>query len=148
MLAGSPSLVGMKLSILLFFYITAALVIASPNYNKKSRLFVIDRKNEMHLLVEFDALISSTRRRRTEFLKQDKSRKLIAVNGTPICTYGDGNLTLDIGLKRTFEWTLTITDINSNIVESDFLGHYGFRIDLRNKYLIDSSISSKIRGYV
>ena len=47
--------------------------------------------------------------------------QLQAVNSSPITTYGNQSLTLDLGLSRTFRWVFVIADVQSPILGADFL---------------------------
>lgn len=51
--------------------------------------------------------------------------KLAAANNSVIHTYGRKILTLDLGLRRNFEWKFFIADVRKPIIGADFLSHYG-----------------------
>ncbi|VDL64901.1 unnamed protein product [Hymenolepis diminuta] len=46
---------------------------------------------------------------------------LAAANGSPIKTYGQKSVNLDLGLRRTFRWIFTIADVSKPIIGADFL---------------------------
>ena len=71
---------------------------------------------------------------------------LQAVNQSTISTYGEKSITLDIGLRRTYRWIFIIADIPTPILGADFLAHYGLKVDVRNRTLIDTTTSLSIRG--
>ncbi|VDL65111.1 unnamed protein product, partial [Hymenolepis diminuta] len=74
---------------------------------------------------------------------------LAAANGSPIKTYGQKSVTLDLGLRRTFSWIFTIADVSKPIIGADFLCHFGLLLDLRRKKLLDplTSLHSKCTEY-
>ncbi|VDL45062.1 unnamed protein product [Hymenolepis diminuta] len=61
-------------------------------------------------------------------------------NGSPIKTYGQKSITLDLGLHRTFRWIFIIADVSEPIIGSDFLSHFGLLLNLLKK-LLDHSTS-------
>ncbi|CAE1283252.1 unnamed protein product [Acanthosepion pharaonis] len=64
------------------------------------------------------------------FTKTNSSVTLRAANGTNIKTFGEQSLTLDIGLRRTYQWIFTIADVKFPILGADFLAHYQLIVDL------------------
>ncbi|XP_054081284.1 uncharacterized protein LOC128919844 [Zeugodacus cucurbitae] len=63
--------------------------------------------------------------------------QLIAVNGTPVNTFGVATIVLNIGLRRTLTWRFILADVSSPIIGADLLSHYGLLVDLKNQRLID-----------
>ena len=51
---------------------------------------------------------------------------LIAMNNTPICTYGKRSLTLNLSLRRSFPWIFIIADVQKSILGADFLQHLDY----------------------
>ena len=74
--------------------------------------------------------------------------QLQAVNNSPITTYGNQSLTLDLGLRRTFRWIFVIADVQSPILGADFLRHFGLLVDLRHSRLFDGISQLKVQGTV
>jgi len=62
---------------------------------------------------------------------------LQAVNNTAIATYGTHSLTLDLGLRRTFQW-IFVTDVKKPILGADFLWHFELLVDMTNSCLSDA----------
>ncbi|CAB0043628.1 unnamed protein product, partial [Trichogramma brassicae] len=83
-----------------------------------------------------DLLPDSTRRR-----CRGKLSSCRRPNGTAIATYGQHSLTLNLGLRRPFEWTFTIARVDVAIIGADLLSHFGLLIDLRNRRLLDNQTS-------
>lgn len=72
--------------------------------------------------------------------------KLYAANGTPINTYGERVLKLDLGLRRCFQWSFIVADVKQPIIGSDFLSHFDLLIDVKNNAIIDKITSLKSIG--
>ncbi len=71
---------------------------------------------------------------------------LIAVNSTPITTYGKQSLTLNLGLRRSFAWIFIITDVQRHILGADFLRHFGLSVDMKHRRLSDAVTNLRIQG--
>ena len=67
----------------------------------------------------------------------------MAVNNTPIRTYSQRSLTLNLGLRRSLPWIFTIADVQKPILGADFLSNYGLTVDMR---LIDTCTYLRIQG--
>ncbi|GFV10867.1 transposon Ty3-G Gag-Pol polyprotein [Trichonephila clavipes] len=74
--------------------------------------------------------------------------KLYAANGTEIPTYGLKILTLDLGLRRPFQWPFIIAKVERGIIGADFLQKFQLLIDLHNRKLIDGVTNLSIKGEV
>ncbi|XP_053611983.1 uncharacterized protein LOC128676069 [Plodia interpunctella] len=70
--------------------------------------------------------------------------KLYAANNTPIRTYGEKTINLNIGLRRTYKWTFIVADVQTSILGADFLRSHKLLVDLHQKKLIDSVTDLKI----
>ena len=73
---------------------------------------------------------------------------LMAVNNTPITTYGKRSLTLNLGLHRNFQWIFLVVDIQKPIIGADFLRHFALLGDMRQHQLTDTSTHLCIQGIV
>ena len=84
---------------------------ASDNSQKPCRLFIADRTTKKLFLVDTGADLCVFPR----FWSRDSLKKtayqLAAANGSPIATYGFKALTLDLGLRRAFQWNFVIADV-------------------------------------
>ena len=56
---------------------------------------------------------------------------LMAMNDTPIRTYGKRSLTLNLGLRRSFPWIFIIAEVQKPILGADFLWHFGLLVDMK-----------------
>ncbi|KAJ8684929.1 hypothetical protein QAD02_020722 [Eretmocerus hayati] len=71
---------------------------------------------------------------------------LYAANGTVIRTFGEKALTLDLGLRRSFNWTFIVADVKNAIIGADFIINFKLLIDLHGKRLLDPLTSLKADG--
>lgn len=71
---------------------------------------------------------------------------LNAANQTPIPTYGQILLTLNLDLRREFQWVFVIAGIPNPILGADFLHHFKLLVDIRNQCLRDGLTNCVIRG--
>ena len=71
-----------------------------------------------------------------------------AVNNTPIATYGNRLLTLNIGLRRQFQWIFIVADVKHPILGADFLRHYNLLVDIGHNRLSDALTQLKVQGIV
>uniref|UniRef100_A0A0R3SZK2 Peptidase A2 domain-containing protein n=1 Tax=Hymenolepis diminuta TaxID=6216 RepID=A0A0R3SZK2_HYMDI len=88
-------------------------------------------------LIDFGAEISVLPPTPAHRNSLDQPLILAAANGSPIKTYGQKSVTLDLGLRRTFRWIFTIADVSKPIIGADLLCHFGLLLDLRRKKLLD-----------
>ena len=72
----------------------------------------------------------------------------MAVNNTPITTYGQRSLTLNLGLRRAFSWVFIIAAVERPILGADFLRHFGLLVDMKQRKLVDASTHLHIQGIV
>ncbi|CAE1302096.1 unnamed protein product [Acanthosepion pharaonis] len=113
-----------------------------------NRLFYIkDRNSNMSFLVDTGAQLSVVPPS-PNFTKTNSAVTLRAANGTNIKTYGEQSLTLDIGLRRTFQWIFTVADVKFPILGADFLAHYQLIVDLSQRQLSDSTTKLSNCGIV
>lgn len=111
-----------------------------------SRLYhVIDKPTGIHLLVDTRAEVSVVPPSRTH---KQVDFSLQAVNNTSIATYGTRSLTLDLGLRRTFQWVFIIADVQQPILGADFLRHYNLLMDMKHNRLSDTLTQLKVQGIV
>ncbi|BHF74036.1 hypothetical protein SprV_0401712000 [Sparganum proliferum] len=65
--------------------------------------------------------------------------KETAANSTTINTYDQQSLTLDVGLRRRFQWVFEQADVKSPIIWADFLTHFSLAVNLKHRKLIDTT---------
>ncbi|CAB0034011.1 unnamed protein product [Trichogramma brassicae] len=105
------------------------------------RLYVTDRTHKIRFLIDSGSVLSILPRTVVRKPLQRKTLELQAANGTTIVTYGQHSLTLNLGLRRPFEWAFTIARVDVAIIGADLLSHFGLLIDLRNRRLLDNQTS-------
>ena len=87
-----------------------------------TRLFYIaDHSSGLRFLVDTGAQVSVIPPTPAQRKHTHDNFQLQAVNNSPITTYGNQSLTLDLGLRRTFRWIFVIADVQSPILRVDFL---------------------------
>ena len=55
-------------------------------------------------------------------------------------------MTLDIGLRCCYRWIFIIADIPIPILGADFLAHFGLKVDVRYRQLIDTTTGLSLHG--
>lgn len=106
------------------------------------RLFVTDRTSGTSYLIDTGADVSiipaTSNEKRQRPNPNDQRSMLYAANGTPINTFGQRNVTINLSLRRKFSWPFIVADVTRAIIGADFLEHFGLMVDLRNRRLIDT----------
>ncbi|BES97091.1 multicellular organismal development [Nesidiocoris tenuis] len=80
--------------------------------------------------------------------KNTSSFTLYAANETPIKTYGQRLLNLDLGLRRIFPFVFTLADVSRPIIGADFLQHFGLLVDIKCQRLLDRVTTLTSQGTV
>lgn len=117
-----------------------------PSGPAKNLLFVANRLTGVRFLVDTGAQISVLPLSMTPQRPSKSSVFLYAANGSPIATYGDISLTLDLGLRRTFRWIFKVADCTTPIIGADFLRHFNILVDLSRSCLRDNVTSLSVDG--
>ncbi|GFW93160.1 retrovirus-related Pol polyprotein from transposon 17.6 [Trichonephila clavipes] len=108
----------------------------------------LDRETGCQFLVDSGADVSILPWTKTKGECQASQYKLYAANGTEIPTYGLKILTLDLGLRRPFQWPFIIAKVERGIIGADFLQKFQLLIDLHSRKLIDGVTNLSIKGEV
>lgn len=108
-------------------------------FSSTCRLFLTDATTKTKYLIDTGADVSILPASFKLKLKQPDSYTLFAANGTPIRTYGKRLITINLGLRRQFEWEFLVADVTKPIIGADLLAHYGLLVDIKNKKLIDET---------
>nr|VZI32676.1 unnamed protein product [Spirometra erinaceieuropaei] len=107
--------------------------------SRPSRLFFInDKSSGLRFLVGTGAEVSVIPPLRRHRLKPSQF-SLKAANSTTISTYGQRSLTLDLGLRRRFQWVFIEADFKAPIIGGDFLSSFGLTVDFRHRHLTDTA---------
>lgn len=118
---------------------TAQLAADNCAISPSPRLCVRDFRSNFKFLVDTGANVSVIPILNKSRFSRDKCTdyQLYAANGTGIKTYGTKTLILDLKLRRPYQWTFIIADVQQPILGADFLSHHGLLVDLSLRKLID-----------
>ena len=112
-----------------------------------SRLFyVTDCSNGFRFLIDTGAEVSVIPPTPTDRRHRQDKLNLQAVNDTPIATYGNRLLTINIGLRQNFQWIFTVADVKQPIIGSDFLQHYHLLVDMAHHRMTDALTHLQVQG--
>ncbi|UYV83495.1 hypothetical protein LAZ67_23001230 [Cordylochernes scorpioides] len=96
-----------------------------------------ENSNNNHFLFDTGAEISVLLPRPEDRRYGQTNFTLTAANNSPMKTYGERFLNLDLGLRRDFKWRFIIADTNKAILGADFMEHFGIISDIKGKFIID-----------
>ncbi|XP_015119645.1 uncharacterized protein LOC107042905 [Diachasma alloeum] len=113
---------------------------------KEERLHVYDRSSHTRFLVDSGSVVSVLPRALVKQKLQPSDFKLFAANSTSIATYGLQPITLNLGLREAFFWPFIVADVQSAIIGTDFIVHFGLMIDIKKYRLIDPLTSLSPTG--
>lgn len=124
-----------------------SLAAASDCGAPSSRLFrVMDKLSGFRLLVDTGAEVSIIPATATDRRIRLRTQSLQAVNTTSIATYGQKSVTLDLGLRRRFQWLFWIADVPYAILGADFLHHFQLAVDMAHNRLLDITTKLSVSG--
>ena len=111
-------------------------------HSTPSRLFyVYDPSTAIRFLVDTGAAVSVITPAADKRCQQNLT--LQAANGTSIATYGKRSLTLDLGLRRSFQWVFIVA---VPILGADFLRHFSLLVDMCHYCLSDQETQLMVKG--
>ncbi|UYV63747.1 hypothetical protein LAZ67_2005485 [Cordylochernes scorpioides] len=105
--------------------------------NNSHRLFITDYRNKISFLLDTGAEISVLPPRPEDRRYGPTNFTLTPANNSPIKTYGERFLNLDLGLCRDFKWIFIIADTNKAILGANFMEYFGIIPDIKGKFIID-----------
>ena len=108
--------------------------------------FVSDTSAHTHFLVDTGSELSAIPPSPIDRQSVPDKLTLMAVNNTPICTYGKRSLTLNLGLRQSLPWIFIIADVQKPNLGADFLRHFGLLVDMKQRQLIDTHTNLHIQG--
>ena len=127
--------------------ISRTLAATSAAGSPSSRLFYVrDINTNARFLVDTGSEVSVIPPTATDRRRSLDPRTLIAVNNTPINTYGQRSLTLNLGLRRALPRIFLIAEVQIPILGADFLSHYGLTVDMRRATLVDTATRLRLQG--
>lgn len=115
---------------------------------KLRRLHVTDRQTGLKFLVDTGADISLLPKKHAGKHYFPASLHLFAANDTPIPTYGEKLLVLNLGIRRPVKWNFCIADVSTPIIGADLLYHYNLSVNLRKSCIMDNTMRMEIKGWV
>ncbi len=118
--------------------------VTGPPYSRL--FFVSDAHTNTRFLVDTGSEVSVIPPNPTDRRRSPDSLTLMAVNDTPIRTYGKRSLTLNLGLRRSLPWIFIIADVQKPILGADFLKHFGLMVDMSHRKLVDTHTHLHIQG--
>ncbi|UYV74341.1 K02A2.6-like [Cordylochernes scorpioides] len=90
---------------------------------------------------------TKTRIQRRASLNASRAYKIWkGTKGTEISKYGTQILSLDLGLRRQFQWPFVIAETNRGILGADFLNNLKLILDIDRRQLIDGITNLTIKG--
>ena len=100
-------------------------------------LYVADKGHKCRYLIDTGAAVSVLPKSCANGISGADSLPLVAANNSTIKTYGNCKRVVDVGLKREYQWTFIVADVQQPIIGADFLSHYNLLVDLRSRCLRD-----------
>ena len=93
---------------------------SAPGLLPSHLFYITDCSNGFRFLVNTGAEVSVIPPSSTDRKHRRDSLTLQAINDSPIATYGDRLLTVNIGLRQTFQWIFIVADVKQPILGADF----------------------------
>lgn len=101
------------------------------------RILIFDRTSNTKFLIDTGSDVSILPASIRDRFGGTAPFDLHAANGSRIKVYDKRFLTVDLGLRRRFNWRFLIGDVGVAIIGADFLASYGILVDLKHRRLID-----------
>ena len=97
------------------------MVTSVPGHTPSRLFYIKDHSSGLTFLVDTGTQVSVIPPTSLQQKHRHDGFQLQAVNNSPIATYGNQLLTLDLGLHRSFWWVFVIANVQSPILGADFL---------------------------
>ena len=119
----------------------------TPGPARRGRTFYVrDHTTGIHFLVDTGAEVSVIPVKLVREKRTPTTIQLQAVNHSPIPTFGEKSLTLNLGFRRTFQWIFVVAKLPTPILGADFLHHFGLLVDVKRGRLVDNTTGLTVRG--
>ncbi|KAK3888601.1 hypothetical protein Pcinc_007327 [Petrolisthes cinctipes] len=82
------------------------------------------------------------------YRKHVSALTLKAANATTIKTYGSTRLSVSLGLRRKFNWSFILADVENSIIGCDFLSHFDLSVRPRCRQIVDNSTNLTMQGEI
>ncbi|CAB0000709.1 unnamed protein product [Nesidiocoris tenuis] len=103
-----------------------------------SCLFVTDRLSKRRFLIDTGSDVCVIPPSFEDKRAGPHRRSLYSVDNSPINTYGERILTLDLGLGRSFRSVFLVANVSHPIIGADFLRFFNLLVDLRERKIVDA----------
>ncbi|XP_014788142.1 uncharacterized protein LOC106882099 [Octopus bimaculoides] len=114
--------------------------------NKSRLLYIHDRTSRTRFLMDTGAESSILPVSLTSGHRKQTPTFLQAVNQSPIQTFGKQSLTLNLGVRRVFQWIFVVAKLPTPIIAADFLHHFGLLVDVKRRRLVDSTTNLTVHS--
>ena len=113
-------------------------VLATHSAHHNTKLFhLYDPLSNITFLVDTGAAVSVIPA--SDITKQlPVTANLYAANDTTIPVYKRHTLEMELGLRRSFQWTFYVAAVSQPILGADFLTAYNLLVDVKNRRLLDT----------
>lgn len=118
---------------------------AAINLVELNKIYIADKSSKTSFLIDTGADVSVVPPMQRSNIKPS-GIKLYAANGTPINTFGERTIKLDLGLRRCFHWSFIVADVKQPIIGSDFLAHFDLLVDVKRHAIVDKTTSLQSTG--
>ena len=123
--------------------VSAILAVVAADQTTR-RLFVRDRYTKKKFLIDTGSEVSVFPRER--YTKQAKFT-LFAANNTPIHTYGQKMVRLNLGFNCDHDFSFVMAEVPYPIIGADFLSHFHLVPYLANNELIDMRTNTRVKCF-
>ena len=114
--------------------------------NTSQAFFIKDPLTNLNFLIDTGSTVSLLPFHLTNDFIHNTNSSLKAANGSHIKVHGHACRAISLNTPQTYEWTFKVADVKIAILGLDFLNHFGFLVDTRNKRLLTTdSMTSEIR---
>lgn len=100
---------------------------------------IYEQRTNVKLLIDSGSIVFLLLREVVKEKLKPTDLKFFAAKNTDIRTCGRLLITLNLGLRRSFNWHFIIADVKTDTIRADFLANFSFQIDLKRKFLIDTT---------
>ncbi len=119
---------------------------AAITHDMSPLLYIADRYSKNNYLIDTGAVVSVVPV--TNEKQHPTKSSLLAANGTPITVYGEKLISVNLGLRRQFDWVFIIADVRHAIIGADFLQHFQLLVDISGKRLLDNDTKLSTYGEI
>lgn len=96
-------------------------------------------------LIDTGSPVSTVKPALSDLMRKDSIPTLTAANGIPIITYGERELSINLGFPNNKTWNFRVADIPVSILGLDFIKHFKLLIDADTGELIDKISKASVK---